>query len=50
MTVDDVLVQVVLFLAIVALVAVVGIRAGIIVGRRMDTRLDRPEEDDEPGD
>ncbi len=46
----DTIVQVVLFLALVALVAVVAIRAGIIVGRRIDTRLERAEEDDEPGD
>jgi len=48
--VTDTLVQVTLFLMIVAVIAVVGIRVGIIVGRRIDTRLDRPEEDDEPGD
>jgi hypothetical protein len=48
--VTDTVVQVVLFLAIVAVIAVVGIRAGIIVGRRIDARLERAEEDEEPGD
>jgi hypothetical protein len=48
--VSDTLVQVALFLAIAAVIAVVGIRAGIIVGRRVDARIERAEEDEEPGD
>ena len=41
------LVQVVVFLAVVIVVAVVAVRAGIIVGRRIDDRLERSEEDEE---
>ena len=46
----ETLLSVVLFLALVAVVGVLGIRAGIIVARRVDARLERAEEDDEPGD
>jgi hypothetical protein len=46
----DTLLSVLLFLALVAVVGVVGIRAGIIVGRRVDARMERAEEDDESGD
>jgi hypothetical protein len=41
------LVEVVVFLVVVVVLAVVAVRAGIIVGRRIDARLERPEEDEE---
>jgi len=48
--VTDTLAQVLLFLVVVGAVAVVAIRVGIIVGRRVDARMERAEEDEEPGD